>query len=531
MKYKVIGWTYYEDSEVLDSGNTIGFAERNAIIDEIRKHKYLFTGWHHQESWDGVVPILNDGRKRCFSQRGWGGVMAEAYGEMGDFDYARYAFYDHSDSSKLKFAPEDYDESLIEAVENENFEVEINDKLFQIAKTSNPFYLEDLDELRYIDANDMITLKCNGEKITFVVKDVDRNKKEIGLKKAKELISGKYKIIITHKPENERKLSKIPLFITKSDCFEKFKEAMKEYDFDLIEQAIDSYDLNYLTENLTRKDTKKSLTRFANEYSKKEFDSRILYQILNYLNNYDLYEEIANKTIEKNKFIYISFINFYLEQERNMDKHILKFVDAIDPKENLYGGSIDIIYRAISLKPNDKKLRKLYYKVIKYTRHEGLYVMTEGNLFKQLRKSDKRLIEIDKYKEYDSSTITKIVEYLTYPVEAMSDEMYPHYLPKIYEKKDNLVLEGTKAYQKYIKEHYDLDSILLDMMLHGIDKECYEMDNYLHGEEYAAKYVFALDLLTGFKFNLKEKAIYKYSITYKKFKDEIECVYSEKGYK
>ena len=39
MKYKVIGWTYYENSEILSSGNTIGFAERNAIIDEIRKQQ------------------------------------------------------------------------------------------------------------------------------------------------------------------------------------------------------------------------------------------------------------------------------------------------------------------------------------------------------------------------------------------------------------------------------------------------------------------------------------------------------------
>ena len=157
--------------------------------------------------------------------------------------------------------------------------------------------------------------------------------------------------------------------------------------------------------------------------------------------------------------------------------------------------------------------------------------MTGGNIFKQLRKSDKRLIEIDKYKEYDSATITKIVEYLTYPVEAMSSEIYPHYLPKIYEKKDNLVLEGTKAYQNYIKDNYDLDSIMLEMMLHGIDKECYEMDKYLRGEEYSAKYVFALDLLTGFKFDLKGKVIEKYSKMYENFKDEIEYVYSEKGYK
>ena len=93
MKYRVIGWTYYEDNDVLEKKGTIGFAERNAIIDEIRKHKYLFSGWHHQESWNGVVPILNDGKKRCYSQRGWGGVMAEAYGYMEDYDYSLFSFH------------------------------------------------------------------------------------------------------------------------------------------------------------------------------------------------------------------------------------------------------------------------------------------------------------------------------------------------------------------------------------------------------------------------------------------------------
>ena len=118
MKYKVIGWTYYDNNEIIDSGNRIGFAERYAIIDEIRKHKYLFSGWDHQESFEGVVPILNDGRKRCFSQRGWGGVMAEAYGHMKDYDYASFTFYGSLDNSKTKYAPDDFDRThLGEVVE------------------------------------------------------------------------------------------------------------------------------------------------------------------------------------------------------------------------------------------------------------------------------------------------------------------------------------------------------------------------------------------------------------------------------
>ena len=41
MKYKVVGWADYDGMDVLSSKGTIGFAERNAIIDEIKKHKYL----------------------------------------------------------------------------------------------------------------------------------------------------------------------------------------------------------------------------------------------------------------------------------------------------------------------------------------------------------------------------------------------------------------------------------------------------------------------------------------------------------
>ena len=100
MKYKVIGWTYYEDDTVLSYDGDDSFAQRNAIIDEIRKHKYRFSGWHHQESWENCVPILNDGRKRLFSQRGWGGIMAEAYGQLGDYDYATFTFRQSIDSKK-----------------------------------------------------------------------------------------------------------------------------------------------------------------------------------------------------------------------------------------------------------------------------------------------------------------------------------------------------------------------------------------------------------------------------------------------
>lgn len=198
MKYKVIGWTYYDDLEFPDVEDTIGFAERNAIIDEIRKNQYLFSGWDHQELSD-CVPVLNDGKKRCFSQRGWGGIMAEAYNQNEDFDYARYTFSESINPSIKKYPKCFYiDCDLISSnVENETFKIEISKDLFEIAKTHNPLYLEDLDSLRYLDKNDTLILTHMNESITLLVTDVNRNKKEINFDKH-NLINTKYKIIVSY---------------------------------------------------------------------------------------------------------------------------------------------------------------------------------------------------------------------------------------------------------------------------------------------------------------------------------------------
>lgn len=528
MKYKVIGWTFYDNSEILDSGNTIGFAERNAIIDEIRKHKYLFSGWHHQESWDGVVPILNDGRKRCFSQRGWGGVMAEAYNHMKDYDYAAFTFYQSIPDDKLRFAPDDFNmyEFKLEAVENEHFRVDVSKELFEIARVSNPFYLEDLKELRYIDHDDLITLVYDNEELTFVVKDIDRNKTDIGLKKAKELINGEFKIIVTHKPESERKLSKASQVLTRSSAFEMFMEAIDEYDYDVVKEILDNFNVEYIAEHTNKKKTNAMLTRFVREYSNDIYKNGTIVKILQFVNNFKLYEEIASKLLENNKNIYISFINHY-KHNKNMDEYILKFVSKLKRSDYLTFEGIDILFKAIALNPDNKALRRKYYKEINCTRLEGLSIMAGANLFKYLRKSDKCLIELDKYNTYNDDTIMKIVEYLTYPNDKVKTNAYPYNLPKIYESNEKIITDGIKAYQEYIKKRFDVDAIMEDMILHGIEKRCFEMDRYLDGERHAAYYVCALDVLTNYKYGLKEKVLAKYASIYENFQEELDDVYKK----
>ena len=87
MKYKLIGWVGYDDTEFPDG--EIDDEIYDAIVAEIREKKYVFSGEDHQDRYD-CTPLFSNGKKYCFSRRGWGGVMAAAYGYTGQYDYALY---------------------------------------------------------------------------------------------------------------------------------------------------------------------------------------------------------------------------------------------------------------------------------------------------------------------------------------------------------------------------------------------------------------------------------------------------------
>jgi hypothetical protein len=206
VKYRVVGWTDYDGFDVEESKGCIGFAERNAIIDEIRKKGYLFSGWDHQETWN-CVPVLNDGKKRCYSQRGWGGVMAEAYGHMGNYDYASFTFRESINPSACvlpsffddRFEPEDFtpEEDL-----NEHFEIAVDEGIWKRAMQKNPFFLDDLDALRFIDTGDTVTLRCGEKSKTFEVTDINRAKAQ-NRSSYTYRINTKYKIILTYRENNK----------------------------------------------------------------------------------------------------------------------------------------------------------------------------------------------------------------------------------------------------------------------------------------------------------------------------------------
>ncbi|MBR0362016.1 MAG: hypothetical protein IIX35_06680, partial [Paraprevotella sp.] len=99
-----------------------------------------------------------------------------------------------------------------------------------------------------IDSNDTITLKCNGESLYFVVKNINRNKAEVDLKNHNELIKGKYKVIVTHKPIEERKLYQTPLFVSKNQAFELFEKSIEEYNYEALKQTLEQFNVENISE-------------------------------------------------------------------------------------------------------------------------------------------------------------------------------------------------------------------------------------------------------------------------------------------
>ena len=74
MKYEVIGWANCDG--MYPEHQDITACVDKVIIDEIRKHGYLFGGDSHET----YSPVLNDGTVVNYSWRGWGRIMAIAHG-------------------------------------------------------------------------------------------------------------------------------------------------------------------------------------------------------------------------------------------------------------------------------------------------------------------------------------------------------------------------------------------------------------------------------------------------------------------
>lgn len=228
MKLRVVGWVYpfytFERGEA-------SWAVRNAIIDEIRKRGYDFSGRSHQDYC--CTPVLNNGKKYLFSARGWGDLMAEAHGYTGSMDYTKYDFpieprsenlpdsklneFDsnlYSDEYDFEEDFEDWFQDFTDQSEetrkklhesyysgkrwlvpetdlNERFELKVSQKVLDAARKEGEMMLPVLPELRYLDAGDTLILACEGERVEYTVLNAER-KRDISGKKLRQLLDDSY---------------------------------------------------------------------------------------------------------------------------------------------------------------------------------------------------------------------------------------------------------------------------------------------------------------------------------------------------
>lgn len=181
MKYKVIGWTDYDNIFYdVEEGHPSDSATQ-AIIDDIIENGYCFSGYDHQES-PCCVPVLNDGKKRLYSQRGFGALMAQAHGYHGPMDYARFSYTAYDAELKtnrdgmppldLQFNPESFTPEDI----TEDYTIEVDDKVYRQALEVGEIIIDDTPYIRFIDRGDRVTLTCGEKSVTYTVHNVVKDK-------------------------------------------------------------------------------------------------------------------------------------------------------------------------------------------------------------------------------------------------------------------------------------------------------------------------------------------------------------------
>lgn len=181
MRLKVVGWTEYDLHEFKEGANT--WAVRMALVDDIKKNGYFFSGYDHQER-DNCAPVFNDGKMRRFSQRGFADIMAEAQGDNDYMGYARYMF--GLEPSACRFPQNEVLRGDVRPERDlaETFELPVEEPFFtdtirMMRDTELPIKrikLPDLPQLRYIDEGDTLVLTCGDRSAAYGIRDVERGR-------------------------------------------------------------------------------------------------------------------------------------------------------------------------------------------------------------------------------------------------------------------------------------------------------------------------------------------------------------------
>lgn len=172
MKYEVIGWaSCYEDRYPFHDPITASVDA--AIIKDIREHGYLFGGDRHED----YCPVLNDGTKASYSWRGWGRIIALAYGEEGEYSYM-CGYMDSMIKPKARKYPDmrfPNDERIVpKEMLAEVLVMHLNDDMFEAVKAgTKTVEIRLFDEKRkHVDIGDYIDFRKASDETQHVLRKV-----------------------------------------------------------------------------------------------------------------------------------------------------------------------------------------------------------------------------------------------------------------------------------------------------------------------------------------------------------------------
>lgn len=170
MKYRVIGWTDYENEAIPEGEYSI--AKEYAIVEDIRKYDYVFTGMHH-ENHPYCAPVLNTGEKILLSQRGFGDTMSIARGDGSYVDYA-YDWEMDPEDKGFTFPEGDRCIDVVDKREKvcdlwEEYEMEVSREQFDDAGKNFILVILPDPVYNFLDAGDHLTLICEKDRQRYLV--------------------------------------------------------------------------------------------------------------------------------------------------------------------------------------------------------------------------------------------------------------------------------------------------------------------------------------------------------------------------
>lgn len=160
MKYKVVGWTDYDYNgfKEMPSFNMHAYM---TLVREIREKSYRISGYDHQER--GWVPVFNTGEIVRMTQRGWGGLMADAlqFEQENGYEYSIYGVGGEvmGFNSDTIYGPEDIELPKIEDI-CDYYKVMLLKKTYESLKSGNNilrFFVT--YELSHTDPHDRLLLQ------------------------------------------------------------------------------------------------------------------------------------------------------------------------------------------------------------------------------------------------------------------------------------------------------------------------------------------------------------------------------------